>query len=297
MKFRNNCFNILYLVGSLVSILWYFCLGSAVMRFLIYNCNFFTMTFDYSWFRYIFYFVPPIILTFLPRIFKCIRCIRQGHDTKQFKELNLDLINSFAILVNVSAFINNAFSKEIASIIHPISALLFFVYIFHLLIREAWGISYFNAFIIFLSVIILGWFNFQEISLIAILSIILNTAISIDQRKGLFSFLEKREIGNQFLRKLSAKDDLTDDELTGKFLAQKIVFYGLIAIFYIITKITDSISIVAYVFSFFSSNENIVFPELMAFLYKGYDRILWLSAFLLLVYFKKNWRESLAKIF
>ena len=101
-------------------------------------------------------------------------------------------------------------------------------------------ITYSKSIIVASIIILLGWFNSQELSLIAILSIVLNTILSTDDRTNLVSFFEKKKIGNEIIWKQNIQGDLSDDELKGKFIAQKIIIYIIIAMLYIVIKSTEN---------------------------------------------------------
>lgn len=158
-------------------------------------------------------------------------------------------------------------------------------------------ITYSKSIIVASIIILLGWFNSQELSLIAILSIVLNTILSTDDRTNLVSFFEKKKIGNEIIWKQNIQGDLSDDELKGKFIAQKIIIYIIIAMLYIVIKSTENTYFTLYLPAILSNIDLSFYPPIIQFLYKGIDRIIISLLIFIFLYSQKKIRHVLKKIF
>lgn len=252
------------------------------------------------WIRIAILFLIPIICTFVPKILKHKLSKDSNNKTESETEIIFDLLSILAIYVNIQMiayYISSKFSPTIMDLISVAIMLILVIYCFHITIKKLIKTTYSKAIIIGSLIILLGWFNFQELSLIAILSIVLNTIVSIEDRTSLISFLKKKEILNEAIWKQNIKGELTDDELKGKFIAQKILIYIVIALMYIIMKITENRNFSLYIYSIINHAELNSYPQIIKYLYKGVDRIIASILVFLILYFEKNTRQILKKIF
>ena len=288
---NKNLNNILYAIFSIFSITWYLYLA----KFLIPECI------DNYYIHITIYFLVPVLSTFIPKLLK----YKSSRNEKN-QELTIicDLVNVLAIFANIymiTYYISSNFFIEYAQIIVNIVSiiimLLLVTYCLHITIKKLVKTTYSKSIVIVSLIILLGWFNSQELTLIAILSIILNTIVSIDDRTNLISFLKKKEIGNEFIWKQNTKGKLTKKELRGKFIAQKITIYIIIALMYIIIKITENRDFSLYIYSVINHAELNSYPQIAKYLFRGIDRILASILVFLVLYFEKKSIQILRKIF
>ena len=169
--------------------------------------------------------------------------------------------------------------------------------IFLVTIKKLLNTTYWSVIFVCSIIILLGWFNSQELSLIAIFSIVLNTIVSIDDRTRLISFLKKKGLGNEFIWKQNIKGELTDEELKGKFIAQKIIIYIIIALMYIVMKVTENNNYLLYIFSIIENEKLNSYPQLTIYLYRGADRIIITMLVIVFLFTNKNIRHMLKEIF
>lgn len=290
MSWIKNNINKLYAIGSSFSIAWYI----FIIKFMGLKCI------TNHWLAALF-FSPPIICTFGAKYKKS-----KYSDNENFSknEIILDFLSILAIDINIytiAYYINSSFfGKEFSPIMYFIDivfTLLPATYSVHVLIKKIIGTTYSKSIIIILLILFFGWINSKELTLIAIFSIILNTTISIDARTKLISFLKKKEIGKEIIWKQNIKGDLTDDELKGKFIAQKITIYIIIAMLYIVIKFTEDKDFGLYLYAIVSDTKFSYSPSMTRYLYKGTDRILISILFFLVIYFEKGILGTLKKIF
>lgn len=289
MNWTKNNINKISAICSIFTIAWYPLIAKLIDLKYINN----------YWIRIAILFLIPIICTFVPELVKYKLSKRLNKKTESETQIIFDLFSILAICVNIlmiAYYTSYKFCPTIMDWVFVAIMLSLVTYCFHITIKKLIKTTYSKAIIIVLSIILLGWFNFQELSLIAILSIVLNTIVSIEDRTSLISFLKKKEIGNKFIWKQNIKGELTDDELKGKFIAQKFLIYVVIALIYIIMKITENRDFSLYVYSIINHAEVNSYPQIIKYLYKGVDRILASILVFLILYFEKNTRQILKKI-
>ena len=212
----------------------------------------------------------------------------------------LDLFNITSIYFNIyflSYFICSKLNTSGIDFILNLIILLLVLNCLHIIIKKLMKITYSSTIILFSIITLLGWFNLRELLLISILSIILNTIISIDDRLSFISFLERKGIGNKFIWNQNIEGKLTSDELKGKFIAQKIIIYILITVIYMIMKVTENKYYILYIYSKIINETICSYPGLVKYLYRGVDRLLIFIIISLVVYFNKTTRCILKKIF
>lgn len=282
--------NICYVIGSIFSIVWYL----YIVNFIDLKCI------SNYWIRIAITFLIPIITTFVPKLLKHKLSKDSNNKTISETEIILDLLSTLAICTNVymiAYYISFNFCPTMIDWV-SITIMLFLVtYCFHITIKKLMKTTYSKSIIVVSIIILLGWFNSQELSLIAILSIVLNTIVSIDDRTRLISFLEKKEIGNEFMWKQNIKGGLTEDELKGKFIAQKILIYIIIALMYLIMRFTENGYYSLYIYSAIHHAELNSYPQIIKYLYRGFDRILVAILIFCVLFFNKKIRNILNKIF
>lgn len=289
MNWIKNNINIIDAICNIFSIAWYIRIAKLIG---LKDINNYCI-------RIAILFLIPIICTFVPKLLKHKLSKNSNNKTGSEAEIIFDLLSILAICLNVymiAYYISFKFCPTIIDWVSVATMLSLVTYCFHITIKKLIKTTYSKAIIIVSLIILLGWFDFQELSLIAILSIVLNTIVSIEDRTSLISFLKKKEIVNEVIWKQNIKGELTDDELKGKFIAQKILIYIVIALMYIIMKITKNRDFSLYIYSIINHAELNSYPQIIKYLYKGVDRILAFILVFLILYFEKNTRQILKKI-
>ena len=211
-----------------------------------------------------------------------------------------DILIILAIAINIFIIaysISEKFFPIITDYVLIAIILLTVMSIFLVTIKKLLNTTYWSVIFVCSIIILLGWFNSQELSLIAILSLVLNTIVSIDDRTILVSFLKKKGIGNEFIWKQNVKGELTDEELKGKFIAQKLIIYIIIALMYIVMKVTENINCILYIYSIIENEELNSYPQPIIYLYRGADRITIAIVVIVFLYTNKNIRHILKEIF
>ena len=290
MNWIKNNINKISAIYSIFTIAWYTLIAKLIGLKYINN----------YWIRIAILFLIPIICTFVPKFLKYKLSKDSNNKTESETEIIFDLLSILAICVNIhmiAYYISSKFCPTIMDWVSVAIILFLVTYFLHITIKKLMKTTYSKAIIIVSLIILLGWFNSQELSLIAILSIVLNTIVSIKDRTSLISFLKKKEIGNEFIWKQNIKGELTDNELKGKFIAQKILIYIVIALMYIIMKITENRDFSLYIYSIINHAELNSYPQILKYLYKGVDRILSSILVFLVLYFEKNTIQILKKLF
>lgn len=245
-------------------------------------------------------FLIPIICTFVPKLLKHKLSKNSNNKTGSEAEIIFDLLSILAICLNVymiAFYISFKFCPTIIDWVSLAIMLFIVTYCLHITIKKLAKITYSKSIIVASIIILLGWFNSQELSLIAILSIVLNTILSSDDRTNLVSFFEKKKIGNEIIWKQNIQGDLSDDELKGKFIAQKIIIYIIIAMLYIVIKSTENTYFTLYLPAILSNIDLSSYPPIIQFLYKGIDRIIISLLIFIFLYSQKKIRHVLKKIF
>ena len=289
MKRIKNINNIISIFLSIITIAWYI----LVPKFLNLICN------NY-WIGIAIIFLFPILFT----IFSVFLRHNQSKDSNNKIESETgifsDILIIVAIYINIFIIANSIF-KEFFPIItnYVLTAiiLLTVMSIFHVTIKKLLNTTYWLVIFVCSIIILLGWFNSRELSLIAIFSIVLNTIVSIDDRTRLISFLKKKGIGNEFIWKQNVKGELTDEELKGKFIAQKLIIYIIIALMYIVMKVTENNNYLLYIHSIIENEELNSYPQLIIYLYRGADRITITTLVIVFLLFNKKIRHMLKEIF
>lgn len=290
MSWIKNNINKLYAIGIIINIAW----SIFVIKFIDLK------HIDEHWLA----ISPPIICASGAKLFK-YKISKNSNSKESFKtEIILGLSSIFAIdiiIYTIAYYISSSFFQKYLSSIMNLVDLVFILlpaaYYFHIVIKKAKKITYSKLIIIFLLILVLGWLNSKELSLIAIFSIILNTIISIDDRTALISFLKKKKIGKEIIWDQGIKSDLTDDELKGKFIAQKITIYIIIAMLYIVIKFTEDKDLGLYLYAIVSDTKFDSFSSMIRYLYKGVDRIIISLLIFLMLRFDENIVDIFKKIF
>ena len=197
-------------------------------------------------------------------------CIFSTFDDKKkiFKEKNfyfkfliplifvLLLIDKVVEVLSILLF--SFFEKKIdldTTILNDIKILYFcIVMIFFLLFLTIYLIIIdlnmsFKTFLLFCTVFfIVGWFNMNEVNIISIFAVILNTLLSIEERRYVIAFLKKRGLFLNIINKYSyvnlSADPLSEEEIKGKIAVQKILVFIIILILYLIILVTSHFDII-----------------------------------------------------
>lgn len=290
MNWIKNNINIIDAICNIFSIAWYICIAKLIDLKDINN----------YWIRIAILFLIPIILTFVLKLLKHKPSKNSNNKTESEMEIIFDLLSILAICLNVymiAYYIILKFYPTIVDLISITTMLFLVIYCLHITIKKLAKITYSKSIIVASIIILLGWFNSQELSLIAILSIVLNTILSIDDRKNLISFFEKKKIGNKIIWKQNIQGDLSDDELKGKFIAQKITIYIIIAMLYIVIKFTENTYFILNLPAILNNRDFSSYPPIIQYLYKGADRIIISLLIFIFLYSQKKIRHVLKKIF
>ena len=286
---RKNIIKVFCAIFSTLTIAWYLFIDEFILKHI-----------NYYWIRVSIFFLIPIIFTFISTVLKCKLLKDPNNNMDSIIENFLDLFNITSIYFNIyflSYFICSKLNTSGIDFILNLIILLLVLNCLHIIIKKLMKITYSSTIILFSIITLLGWFNLRELLLISILSIILNTIISIDDRLSFISFLERKGIGNKFIWNQNIEGKLTSDELKGKFIAQKIIIYILITVIYMIMKVTENKYYILYIYSKIINETICSYPGLVKYLYRGVDRLLIFIIISLVVYFNKTTRCILKKIF
>lgn len=285
----KNINNIISIFLSIITIAWYI----LVPKFLNLICI------NY-WIRIAIIFLFPILFTF----FSVFLRHNQSKDPKNKIESGTgilsDILIILAIAINIFIIaynISEKFFPIITDYVLIAIILLTVMSIFLVTIKKLLNTTYWSVIFVCSIIILLGWFNSQELSLIAIFSVVLNTIVSIDDRTRLISFLKKKGLGNEFIWKQNVKGELTDEELKGKFIAQKIIIYIIIALMYIVMKVTENNNCFLYIYSIIENEELNSYSQLIIYLYRGADRITITTLVIVFLFINKKIRHMLKEIF
>ena len=289
MNLIKNNLNIISALFSIATLAWYI----FVPKYLNLICI------NY-WIRIAIIFLFPIVFTFFSVFLKHNQSKDSNNKIESGTGILADIIIILAIAINIFIIaysISKKFFPIITDYVLTAIILLTVMSIFHVTIKKLLNTTYWSVIFVCSIIILLGWFNSQELSLIAILSLVLNTIVSIDDRTILVSFLKKKGIGNEFIWKQNVKGELTDEELKGKFIAQKLIIYIIIALMYIVMKVTENINCILYIYSIIENEELNSYPQPIIYLYRGADRITIAIVVIVFLYTNKNIRHILKEIF
>ena len=285
----KNINNIISLFLSIITIAWYI----FVPKFLN------SIGINY-WNGIAIIFLFPILFT----IFSVFLRHNQSKDSNNKIESETgifsDILIIVAIYINIYIIANSIFKEPFPIIMDYVSQaiiLLTVMSICHVTIKKLLNTTYWLVIFVCSIIILLGWFNSRELSLIAIFSIVLNTIVSIDDRTRLISFLKKKGIGNEFIWKQNIKGELTDEELKGKFIAQKLIIYIIIALMYIVMKVTENNNYLLYIHSIIENEKLNSYPQIIIYLYRGADRIIITTLVIVFLFIDKKIRHMLKEIF
>ena len=285
----KNINNIISLCLSIITIAWYI----FVPKFLNLICI------NY-WIRIAIIFLFPIVFTFFSVFLKHNQSKDSNNKMESGTGIFSDILIILAIAINIFIIaysISEKFFPIITDYVLIAIILLTVMSICLVTIKQLLNTTYWSVIFVCSIIILLGWFNSQELSLIAILSLVLNTIVSIDDRTILVSFLKKKGIGNEFIWKQNVKGELTDEELKGKVIAQKLIIYIIIALMYIVMKVTENINCILYIYSIIENEELNSYPQPIIYLYRGADRITIAIVVIVFLYTNKNIRHILKEIF
>lgn len=288
---KNNInINIIDAICNIFSFAWYICIAEHIDFKDINNYCI----------RIAILYLTPIICTFVPKFLKHMLSKNSNNKTGSAMEILFDLLSTVAIWLNIymiAFYISFKFCPTMIEWVSLAFMLFIVIYCLHITIKKLAKITYSTSIIVASIIILFGWFNSQELSLIAILSIVLNTILSTDDRTNLVSFFEKKKIGNEIIWKQNIQGDLSDDEFKGKFIAQKIIIYIIIAMLYIVIKSTENTYFTLYLPTILSNIDLSSYPPIIQFLYKGLDRIIISLLIFIFLYFQKKIRHVLKEIF
>ena len=285
----KNINNIISIFLSIITIAWYI----LVHKFLNLICI------NY-WIRIAIIFLFPILFTFFSVFLRHNQSKDPNNKIESGTGIISDIFIILAIAINIfiiSFRISKNFFPIIMDYVSQGIILLTVMSIFLVTIKKLLNTTYWSVIFVCSIIILLGWFNSQELSLIAIFSVVLNTIVSIDDRTRLISFLKKKGLGNEFIWKQNIKGELTDEELKGKFIAQKIIIYIIIALMYIVMKVTENNNYLLYIFSIIENEKLNSYPQLTIYLYRGADRIIITMLVIVFLFTNKNIRHMLKEIF
>lgn len=285
----KNTQNIISIFLSIITIAWYI----FVPKFLNLICI------NY-WIRIAIIFLFPIVFTFFSVFLKHNQSKDSNNKMESGTGIFSDILIILAIAINIFIIaysISEKFFPIITDYVLIAIILLTVMSIFLVTIKKLLNTTYWSVIFVCSIIILLGWFNSQELSLIAIFSVVLNTIVSIDDRTRLISFLKKKGLGNEFIWKQNIKGELTDEELKGKFIAQKIIIYIIIALMYIVMKVTENNNYLLYIFSIIENEKLNSYPQLTIYLYRGADRIIITMLVIVFLFTNKNIRHMLKEIF
>ncbi len=282
---------IVCLICSIFSVVWYFCPAKSILFKYI----------DNNYIKIIVTFLVPILAIVITKL-PILKSSRDEHD--QTLSALCDLVSAVAIFINMNiitysisySFFKNSLSN-IVNCTYTLYYIFLIMYFVHISIKKLVKITYPQVITIILLTMILGRFNFKEISILTGLSIVLDILLSLDNRKNLSLFLEKNKIGNKFIPKQNLKDELTEDELRGKFIAQKIIIYLAITMILIVIMITENSDFTLYIYAMIQKKGLNSYPILIKYLYKGLDRILLLILAFSILFVKIDIISILKKIF
>lgn len=285
----KNINNIISLFLSIITIAWY----KFVPEFLNLICI------NY-WIRIAIIFLFPIVFTSFSVFLRHNQSKDPNNKIESGTGILSDIFIILAIAINIyiiSFKLSKKFFPIITDYVLTAIILLTVMSIFHVTIKKLLNTTYWSVIFVCSIIILLGWFNSQELSLIAIFSIVLNTIVSIDDRTRLISFLKKKGLGNEFIWKQNIKGELTDEELKGKFIAQKIIIYIIIALMYIVMKVTENNNYLLYIYSIIENEKLNSYSQLTIYLYRGADRIIITMLVIVFLFTNKNIRHMLKEIF
>lgn len=285
----KNINNIVSLFLSIITINWY-----------IFVPNFLNLICINYWIRIAIIFLFPVVFTFFSVFLKHNQSKDSNNKMESGTGIFSDILIILAIAINIFIIaysISEKFFPIITDYVLIAIILLTVMSIFLVTIKKLLNTTYWSVIFVCSIIILLGWFNSQELSLIAIFSIVLNTIVSIDDRTRLISFLKKKGLGNEFIWKQNIKGELTDEELKGKFIAQKIIIYIIIALMYIVMKVTENNNYLLYIFSIIENEKLNSYPQLTIYLYRGADRIIITMLVIVFLFTNKNIRHMLKEIF
>lgn len=285
----KNINNIISIFLSIITIAWYI----LVHKFLNLLCI------NY-WIRIAIIFLFPIVFTFFSVFLRHNQSKDPNNKIESGTGIFSDILIILAIAINIFIIaysISEKFFPIIMDYVLQAIILLVLMSILHVTIKKLLNITYWSVIIVDSIIILLGWFNSQELSLIAILSLVLNTIVSIDDRTRLISFLKKKGLGNEFIWKQNIKGELTDEELKGKFIAQKLIIYIIIALMYIVMKVTENNNYLLYIHSIIVNKELNSYPQLIIYLCRGADRITITTLVIVFLFINKKIRHMLKEIF
>ena len=285
----KNTQNIISIFLSIITIAWY-----------IFVPNFLNLICINYWIRIAIIFLFPILFTFFSVFLRHNQSKDPNNKIESGTGILSDILIILAIAINIFIIaysISEKFFPIITDYVLIAIILLTVMSIFLVTIKKLLNTTYWSVIFVCSIIILLGWFNSQELSLIAIFSVVLNTIVSIDDRTRLISFLKKKGLGNEFIWKQNIKGELTDEELKGKFIAQKIIIYIIIALMYIVMKVTENNNYLLYIFSIIENEKLNSYPQLTIYLYRGADRIIITMLVIVFLFTNKKIRHMLKEIF
>ena len=255
----KNINNIISLCLCIITIAWYI----FVPKFLNLICI------NY-WIRIAIIFLFPIVFTFFSVFLKHNQSKDSNNKMESGTGIFSDILIILAIAINIFIIaysISEKFFPIITDYVLIAIILLTVMSIFLVTIKKLLNTTYWSVIFVCSIIILLGWFNSQELSLIAIFSVVLNTIVSIDDRTRLISFLKK------------------------------IIIYIIIALMYIVMKVTENNNYLLYIFSIIENEKLNSYPQLIIYLYRGADRITITTLVIVFLFINKKIRHMLKEIF
>lgn len=142
-----------------------------------------------------------------------------------------------------------ALSNEIKVIYFLIVIMFFLLFLMFYFFIICSNISFKTFFLVCTVFFIVGWFNMNEVNIISIFAVILNTLLSIEERRYVIAFLKKRGLFLNIINKYSyvnlSADQLSEEEIKGKIAVQKILVFIIILILYLIILVTSHFNIIS----------------------------------------------------
>lgn len=144
------------------------------------------------------------------------------------------------------------YSDTIRQLYFLILIMIFLIYLVCYIIKISNEWSFKTVFGICFAFFIVGWFNINEVNIIAAFAVILNTLLSIDERRYIVDFFKKRKLFLNIIDKYTYnkpfnEETISEDEVKGKIAVQKVFIYMLILILYLIIIATDRFNFITFI--------------------------------------------------
>lgn len=288
MYIKNNMYILMYLTVNILGLILYLYFS----RNLNYIPN--------SIIRAVIFLCYCILLICLFNLAKSKEDVKEEKDEIIYLNIIKEIIMALNIYVFIDFIIFHCFQRYYLLIMH-ISLFLIVIIItmryFYIVIKKIAKTTYIRILLFSFCLLFLGWFNLQYISLLTMFTLILNTLISVEDRKKIILYLKKKEIGNKWLWSLIDNKGLTEDEQKGEFIVQKIFVYIAIIIFYLVIIYTENKEFSIYIPLFFGNMDLNSIPTEGRLLYKGVDRILLPIIIFVLLILDRSFKKVIKIVF